>query len=645
MNTPKQSLTKVLVANRGEIACRVMATCQELGIATVAVYSDADINAQHVQQADEALYLGAAEAKHSYLDVDKILAVAKQAGCDAIHPGYGFLSENPTLARACGEHGIAFIGPSAEAIEQMGSKSAAKLIMETAQVPMLPGYHGNAQDDATLTVEAEKIGYPLLVKAAFGGGGKGMRIVERHADLQAALDSARREAQSAFGNPQLLLERYLISARHVEVQVFADNHGNAVYLSDRDCSLQRRHQKVVEEAPAPGLSDELRQQMGEASVRAAKAINYSGAGTIEYLLDSQGRFYFMEMNTRLQVEHPVTELVTGQDLVAWQLSVAAGNPLPLTQSELSVQGHAMEVRLYAEDPANDFIPATGTIAKLRWPQGAGFRIDSGIAEGDSITAYYDPMLAKLIAYGADRQQALARLRQLLRGTELFGLSHNLPYLAKVLAHPEFAAANLDTGFLPRHQPELLAGSQPQLAAAVASLLSCQQPQLGFRLNAPAQLQQQWQLGEQRLEVALTELSDSVWQTAAGQQLQLLANGDSPRLIVDGQPQLLRTHQHGDSWEIQLNQQRYLLAPYQHQAEAAGACDKALQAPMNGTFIANLVKLGEAVSAGQPLVVMEAMKMEYTIKAPNDGTVAELPFNSGDLVSDGTQLVALAEAEA
>ncbi|WP_298445313.1 acetyl/propionyl/methylcrotonyl-CoA carboxylase subunit alpha [uncultured Ferrimonas sp.] len=650
MQTHTKALTKVLVANRGEIACRVMATCRQLGIATVAVYSDADRHAQHVLQADQAFHIGAAEAKHSYLDFDKILAVATQAGCDGIHPGYGFLSENPDFARACGEHGIAFIGPSAHAIEQMGSKSAAKIIMADAAVPMLPGYHGDDQSDAVLTAEAEKIGYPLLVKAAFGGGGKGMRIVEHKDELQNALDSARREAQSAFGNPQLLLERYLIRARHVEVQVFADNHGNAVYLSDRDCSLQRRHQKVVEEAPAPGVSDELRVQMGEASVRAAQAINYSGAGTVEYLLDEQGRFYFMEMNTRLQVEHPVTELVTGQDLVAWQLSVAAGNPLPLRQPQIQVQGHAFEVRLYAEDPQREFMPATGTIKKLRWPNGEGMRVDTGVAQGDTITAYYDPMLAKLICYGDNRSQALARMGQMLADTQLLGLSHNLPYLAKVIRHPQFAAAELDTGFLGRYQTELLAGSDHSLAASIAGLMQLQQQpggiNPGWRLNAPATVRLEFSdnHGEHHL-VELTHQQGERWMDGHGRVLQLMVDQHQLELEHNGQISRFGYHADEHSISLQLSDGALELSRYQHQAEADGSAGaKALQAPMNGTFISNLVQVGDQVSAGQALVVMEAMKMEYTIKAPSDSVVIKLPFASGDLISDGTALIELEASE-
>ncbi|QIZ75631.1 acetyl/propionyl/methylcrotonyl-CoA carboxylase subunit alpha [Ferrimonas lipolytica] len=646
------SLTKVLIANRGEIACRVMTTCRQLGIATVAVYSDVDRHAQHVLQADQAFHIGAAEAKHSYLDYHKILAVAKQAGCDGIHPGYGFLSENPDFARACAASGIAFIGPSATAIEQMGSKSAAKIIMAEAAVPMLPGYHGDDQSDACLISEARLIGYPLLVKAAFGGGGKGMRIVEQDEELQGALDSARREAQSAFGNPQLLLERYLTSARHVEVQVFADNHGNAVYLSDRDCSLQRRHQKVVEEAPAPGLSDELRQQMGEASVRAAQAINYSGAGTVEYLLDEQGRFYFMEMNTRLQVEHPVTELVTNQDLVQWQLMVAANNPLPLQQAEITVQGHAFEVRLYAEDPQRDFMPATGTIKKLSWPVGDGMRIDSGIAAGDHITAYYDPMLAKLISCGDNRNQALARMGQMLDNCQLLGLSHNLPYLAKVIRHPQFAAADLDTAFLARHQQQLLSRSDHSLAASIAALIQLQQQggnssiNAGWRLNAAATVRLQFSDNHDVHHlVELTHLSGQYWRDSHDRKLQLMVDVDQVELEHNGEISRFGYHQDNDGISLQLSDGAIVFRPYQHQAEAAGnGGEKSLQAPMNGTFIANLVALGQQVHAGQALVVMEAMKMEYTIKAPSDSVVSKLPFDSGDLVNDGVALIELTATE-
>ncbi|MBY5990693.1 acetyl/propionyl/methylcrotonyl-CoA carboxylase subunit alpha [Ferrimonas balearica] len=650
------NINKVLIANRGEIACRVIDTCRRLGVATVAVYSDADRHARHVAMADEAFRLGPAEARLSYLDAELLLKVARESHCDAVHPGYGFLSENPEFAEACEQAGIHFIGPKADAIAKMGSKSAAKAIMATAGVPMLPGYHGDEQSDERLTEEAEKIGYPLLVKAAFGGGGKGMRIVERSEELAAALATARREAQSAFGNDQLLLERYLTAPRHVEVQVFADSHGNAVYLSDRDCSIQRRHQKVVEEAPAPGLSDALRAEMGEASVRAAKAIDYLGAGTVEYLVDDQGHFYFMEMNTRLQVEHPVTELVTGQDLVAWQLKVAAGEPLPLTQEQIAIRGHAVEVRLYAEDPQRDFLPATGTLARLRWPEGDGVRVDTGVVEGDAITAYYDPMIAKLICFGDDRRMAIRRLVQALAQSELAGITTNLPFLHRIADHPAFAEAELHTGFIEQHSDALLAPSHDAWPAAWAVALSLLAESdsgaapTGWRLNAPAraQLLLEDEHGE-HYPMVLTA-SEHGWQTELNgitAQVALVNSADRMRLELNGHLKSWPCHRDETGVTVLLPGGPLRFSQVSHQGEqSAGDADKALQAPMNGTLVTNLVAVGDKVSSGQALVVMEAMKMEYTISAPFNGIVTALPFAEGDQVSDGTALVALdGEAEA
>ncbi len=649
------NIKKVLIANRGEIACRVIDTCRRLGIATVAVYSDADRHARHVALADEAFRLGPAEARLSYLNTTLLLEVAQSAGADAIHPGYGFLSENPEFAQACEQAGITFIGPRAEAIAKMGSKSAAKAIMERAGVPMLPGYHGEDQSDARLTGEAARIGFPLLVKAAFGGGGKGMRVVEKADELTAALATARREARSAFGNDQLLLERYLTAPRHVEVQVFADQHGNAVYLSDRDCSIQRRHQKVVEEAPAPGLSDDLRIAMGEASVKAAKAIDYLGAGTVEYLVDEQGRFYFMEMNTRLQVEHPVTELVTGQDLVAWQLKVASGEPLPLTQAQITVAGHAVEVRLYAEDPHRDFLPATGTLARLRWPQGEGVRVDTGVVEGDAITAYYDPMIAKLICFGDDRPMAIRRMVQALGQCELAGVTTNLPFLHRIADHPAFAAADLHTGFIPAHSDALFAPTTDAWPAAWAVALSLLEPAgdtalpPGWRLNAPAraQLLLEDEHGE-RYPIVLTA-SDHGWQTERDGEIVRIAlvdSGERLRLELNGHLKSWPCYREGQSVTVLLPGGPLRFAQVTHQGEhSQGDADKALQAPMNGTLVANLVAVGDRVTTGQALVVMEAMKMEYTISAPFDGTVTALPFAEGAQVADGTALIALEEETA
>ncbi|GAA4877287.1 acetyl/propionyl/methylcrotonyl-CoA carboxylase subunit alpha [Ferrimonas pelagia] len=645
MSATPTPIRKVLIANRGEIACRVIQTCQRLGVRTVAVYSDPDRTAQHVALADEAFHIGPAEAKASYLRADQLLTIAKRSGCDAVHPGYGFLSENPQFARACEAAGIRFIGPGSDAIDKMGSKSAAKAIMERAGVPMLPGYHGDDQSDPRLIREAEAIGFPLLVKAAFGGGGKGMRIVESADELPAALASARREASAAFGNDQLLLERYLRAPRHVEVQVFADQHGHCLYLSDRDCSIQRRHQKVVEEAPAPGLSDALRSAMGEASVRAAQAIDYVGAGTVEYLLDEQGRFYFMEMNTRLQVEHPVTEAVTGLDLVQWQLDVAADQPLPLSQEQVQINGHAIEVRLYAEDPQRDFLPASGTLARLDWPEGEGVRVDTGVRAGDTITAFYDPMVAKLICHADSRQQACQRMRQALSQCQLAGLVTNLPFLTHIIAHPAFIDARLNTGFIADHSAALFAPAEDRQYAAYAvalmQLQSADNPLSSFRLNAPARarLRLEDEHGE-RYDIALSG-QDGQWLSEHNERLSLHLSGNRLDLQLDDRLLRWPFHRDPDGVTLQLKDGplRFRPARYRSELDETDA-SKALQAPMNGTHIANLVAVGDQISIGTALVIMEAMKMEYTITAPFDGTITALPFSEGDQVSDGSPLVAL-----
>ncbi|WP_017905523.1 acetyl-CoA carboxylase biotin carboxylase subunit, partial [Pseudomonas asplenii] len=454
-------ITSLLVANRGEIACRVMRTAKAMGLTTVAVHSAIDRDARHSREADIRVDLGGSKAAESYLRIDKLIAAAQASGAQAIHPGYGFLSENADFARAVEAAGLVFLGPPATAIDAMGSKSAAKALMETAGVPLVPGYHGEAQDLETFREAAARIGYPVLLKATAGGGGKGMKVVEEPGQLAEALASAQREAQSSFGDSRMLVEKYLLKPRHVEIQVFADRHGNCLYLNERDCSIQRRHQKVVEEAPAPGLSPALRQAMGEAAVRAAQAIGYVGAGTVEFLLDSRGEFFFMEMNTRLQVEHPVTEAITGLDLVAWQIRVASGEALPISQQEVPLQGHAIEVRLYAEEPGNDFLPATGRLEVYRESAaGPGRRVDSGVAEGDSVSPFYDPMLAKLIAWGETREQARLRLLAMLDEFAVGGVKTNVAFLRRIIGHPAFAAAELDTGFIPRYQDHLLPPTEP-----------------------------------------------------------------------------------------------------------------------------------------------------------------------------------------
>ncbi len=656
---------KILIANRGEIACRVIRTARRMGIATVAVHSDADAGAAHVALADEAWAIGPAPSRESYLRGERIIAAALASGAEAIHPGYGFLSENAEFAEACAEAGLVFIGPPAPAIRAMGGKSEAKALMVRADVPVVPGYHGEEQSDEALAAQARRVGYPLLIKASAGGGGKGMRVVEEAGQLEAGLAAARREALAAFGDGRLLLERYLTRPRHVEMQVFADSHGQCVYLFERDCSIQRRHQKVVEEAPAPGLPPELRARMGETAAAAARAIGYQGAGTVEFLLDADGRFYFMEMNTRLQVEHPVTEFITGLDLVEWQLRVAAGEKLPLRQEQLAVNGHAIEVRLYAEDPERDFLPATGRLDHLRFPAaGPHVRIDTGVREGDSITVHYDPMIAKLIVWDSDRAAALRRLRAALADTEVAGLATNTGFLAAIAGHPAFAAADLDTGFIARHRDSLLPPSGPpsdtvlglacvgvllereaeaaREAAASADPYSPWALRDGWRLNEDAHDELQLRCGAATVTVPLVyrpggwDLSLPGGTVAARGRLSPDGRLEAELGAVRRRAGFVRL---GDELSVFLDGRGHRLTlvatlPGDAPEHAAGG----VVAPMPGTITALLVEAGAKVAKGQPLVVMEAMKMEHTLAAPADGTVAALHFPVGAMVEDGATLV-------
>ncbi|WPP44199.1 acetyl/propionyl/methylcrotonyl-CoA carboxylase subunit alpha [Pseudomonas sp. AN-1] len=643
----------LLVANRGEIACRVMRTAKALGLTTVAVHSAIDADARHAREADIRVDLGGAKPADSYLLVDKLIAAAKASGAQAIHPGYGFLSENAGFARAIEAAGLIFLGPPASAIDAMGSKSAAKALMETAGVPLVPGYHGEAQDYETFRTAAEVIGYPVLLKAAAGGGGKGMKVVERESELAEALASAQREAQAAFGDSRMLVEKYVLKPRHVEIQVFADQHGNCLYLNERDCSIQRRHQKVVEEAPAPGLSPALRRAMGEAAVKAAQAIGYVGAGTVEFLLDARGEFFFMEMNTRLQVEHPVTEAITGLDLVAWQIRVARGEPLPISQEQVPLIGHAIEVRLYAEDPDHDFLPATGTLELYREPSaGPGRRVDSGVAEGDTVSPFYDPMLGKLIAWGENREEARQRLLAMLAETAVGGVRTNLAFLRRVLAHPAFANAELDTGFIPRHQAQLLPppGELPesfwQLAASAFVQGEAERVR-GDDPHSPWQGNCGWRAGLP----AETDLALSCGDT---QRVVRLRAGSAPQARLVGehllveQDGLRRQHlaiRRGDSLYLQWGSE---LRGVQRvdpiaEAEASHAHHGGLTAPMNGSIVRVLVEAGQHVEAGTALVVLEAMKMEHSIRAPQAGVVKGLYCSEGELVSEGAALVELEEA--
>ena len=634
----------LLVANRGEIACRVMRTAKAMGIRTVAVHSAIDAHARHVREADIAVNLGGAKPGESYLLIDKIIAAAKASGAQAIHPGYGFLSENAGFARTCEEAGLIFLGPPASAIEAMGSKSAAKSLMEAAGVPLVPGYHGQAQDYETFREAAARIGYPVLLKAAAGGGGKGMKVAESEAQLAETLESAQREAQSAFGDSRMLVEKYVLKPRHVEIQVFADQHGNCLYLNERDCSIQRRHQKVVEEAPAPGLSPELRRAMGEAAVKAAQAIGYVGAGTVEFLLDERGDFFFMEMNTRLQVEHPVTEAITGLDLVAWQIRVARGEPLPITQQQVPLNGHAIEVRLYAEDPDHDFLPATGTLALYREAgSGDGRRIDSGVAEGDSVSPFYDPMLGKLIAWGENREQARLRLLAMLDDTLVGGVKTNLAFLRRILAHPAFAACELDTGFIPRHQQQLLPAPVElpdtfwQLAAD-AWAQSETPLQRDDDPHSPWAARSGWRAGgtaQIDLHLSCQGVNRKV-RANNGACLQ----GEALLAEIDGTRQRLRAIRRGDTLYLQWQGELHAVSRFDPiaAAEASHVQHGGLSAPMNGSIVRVLVEPGQAVEAGTALVVLEAMKMEHSIRAPEAGTVKALYCREGEMVSEGTVLV-------
>jgi len=662
---------KILVANRGEIACRVIATAQRLGIRTVAVYSDADRTALHVRLADEARCIGPASARESYLSIEAILEAARATGAEAIHPGYGFLSENAAFAAGCKAAGVAFIGPSAEAIAAMGDKAAAKTLMEKAGVPLVPGYHGENQDPDFLAGESARIGFPVLIKASAGGGGKGMRIVAGVAEFQAALVGAKREAAAAFGDERVLIERYLDRPRHIEVQVFGDTQGNVVHLFERDCSVQRRHQKVLEEAPAPGMTKARRDEMGKAAIAAAKAIRYTGAGTVEFIAEQDGRFYFMEMNTRLQVEHPVTEMITGLDLVEWQLRVAAGEPLPCRQKELSLSGHAIEARIYAEDPERGFLPQTGRIVHLVFPAASSaVRIDTGIEAGAEISPHYDPMIAKLIVWGADRDAALARLRAALGETEIAGLRTNVGLLYRVAMSKAFSQAELDTGLIERNREvlfataagtprELLAGAAfAELAheegAARAQALASADP------HSPWHFVDGWRLNEDShhdfvfLEGEITHTArvrflpqgmrieiDGKDHAFDGEQL------DDGRLLVrlDDGAFKLRAVRDGNVWHLFRGGEylRFALRDELHGLDE-DAESGSLAAPMPGKVIAVMAKAGGRVTKGTPLLVLEAMKMEHTISAPSDGLVKDVRCAPGEQVVEGFELITF-EADA
>lgn len=644
------SITTLMVANRGEIACRIMRTAKQLGLTTVAVHSAVDRDARHSREADLRVDLGGRKAADSYLMIDKLIAAAQASGAQAIHPGYGFLSENAGFARAVEQAGLIFLGPPSSAIEAMGSKSAAKSLMEDAGVPLVPGYHGEAQDFETFRDASARIGYPVLLKATAGGGGKGMKVVEHVSELAQALASAQREALSSFGDSRMLVEKYVLNPRHIEIQVFADQHGNCLYLNERDCSIQRRHQKVVEEAPAPGLSPQLRRAMGEAAVRAAQTIGYVGAGTVEFLLDARGEFFFMEMNTRLQVEHPVTEFITGLDLVEWQIRVAQGQALPLTQAQVPLIGHAIEVRLYAEDPDNDFLPATGTLEVYRESAaGIGRRIDSGVAEGDVISPFYDPMLGKLIAWGDNREQARLRLLAMLDEFAVAGVRTNLKFLRRIIDHSAFAAAELDTAFIPRHQADLQPASVPlgddfwQAAAAA------------YSHSEPARTHQDdphspWAMGN-GLRLGLAAEIDLHLSSDGQQRHVRLDNRGTSLIQLQGESLSIEhagvRHQHvvlrrGTTVYLKWHDELHAIRRFDPIAavEARHTPEGGLTAPMNGSIVRVLVAVGQQVEAGAQLVVLEAMKMEHSIRAAQAGTVKALYCSEGEMVSEGTVLVEL-----
>jgi 3-methylcrotonyl-CoA carboxylase alpha subunit len=660
----------ILVANRGEIACRVIRTARRLGIRTVAVSSEADQNARHVRLADEAVLLGPAPARESYLVIEKIIDAARRTGAQAIHPGYGFLSENADFAEACAANGLVFIGPPASAIRAMGSKSAARSLVERAGVPLTPGYHGDSQDPAFLKTQADGLGYPVLVKASAGGGGKGMRRVDRGEDVAEALASCRREAESAFGDGTVLIEKYVLRPRHIEIQIFGDTHGDCVFLFERDCSVQRRYQKVLEEAPAPGMTPERRAAMGRAAVEAARAVGYVGAGTVEFLVGQDGSFYFMEMNTRLQVEHPVTEMISGQDLVEWQLRVAAGERLPMKQEQLAFRGHAIEARIYAEDADQGFLPSTGRLVHLAPPaESVNVRVDTGVEEGDEIGPHYDPMIAKLIVWDETRDLALARMQKALADYRVVGVTANIGFLSRLIACPAFAGADLDTGLIERQRdvlfPETKApATESFLVATLAELvaerdraaeasglaedrLSPWATRDGWRLNLQARRMLSWRTGDQRIDVSVSYRPDAWMLACQGETVlarahrnadgSLAVELDDRRMVAnvvataDRQRQRRHVFIFGACYVIERDDPL-------HSVEAGGQHDGGMTAPMPGKVVALLAHPGKQVDKGTPLLILEAMKMEHTIIAPAAGIVKGFRYAAGDQVIEGAALL-------
>jgi 3-methylcrotonyl-CoA carboxylase alpha subunit len=669
---------KLLIANRGEIACRIAATAARLGIRTVAVYSDVDKNSKHVSVCDEAFSIGGTTASESYLSIPSILRAARESKAEAIHPGYGFLAENAEFAESCTASGLVFVGPPAAAIRAMGDKSTAKSMMSKAGVPVLPGYHGENQAAAFLRSQAEAIGYPVMLKAREGGGGKGMRVIHETAEFDDLLAACRREAKNSFGDDSILIEKYLDRPRHVEVQVFADTHGNCIYLFERDCSVQRRHQKVIEESPAPGLAESQRRLIGETAVAAARAVNYTGAGTIEFLVDRDSKFYFLEMNTRLQVEHPVTEMITAQDLVEWQLLVAAGTPLPRSQAQLHFRGHAIEARIYAEKPASGFLPSTGTLEVFKTPEATHFavpsslemapiRLDAGVRAGDTVTPYYDPLLAKLVVWGKDRAEAVTRLHDSLDDFVALGLETNLPFLRRLSRLPDFVTANLDTGLIARNESFLLTSDDvirfPFLVFATAALLKSEEENRsienddlyspwatpsGWRLNASYTRRLSWSSGNQTIDAVLTyptaRAKPARFHLQANQEsgdFEIQEYHDGDLVVLMGDRRLTgRVYQKNNVVDLSADGERVtltLIDPLAYEIPP-DLQETQLTAPMPGRIVAVQVQEGQTVTKGTPLIVMEAMKMEHTIVALVDGRVDQLLVNVADQVAEGVQLL-------
>lgn len=675
-NNQSKMFTKILIANRGEIACRIIKTARKMGVLTVAVYSDADENSLHVKMADEAVYIGKSPSRESYLLSKKVIEAAVKTGAQAIHPGYGFLSENSDFCRLCDQHNITFIGPPIGAIESMGSKSAAKNIMEKANVPLVPGYHGDDQSEATIKGAADEMGYPVLLKATAGGGGKGMRQIWSSEEFSEGFIAVKREALSSFGDDTMLVEKYLTQPRHVEIQVFCDNHGNAVYLFERDCSVQRRHQKVVEEAPAFSMTEDLRNQMGQSAIKSAQAIGYQGAGTVEFLLDVDGSFYFMEMNTRLQVEHPVTEFITKQDLVEWQLRVAAGETLPKTQDQLSIHGHSFEARIYAEDADNDFLPDTGTLTFMQTPEESEFvRIDTGVCQGDEVSVFYDPMIAKLIVWGENREKALQRLTKALSEYHVGGVKTNLNFLRKLVTSKAFIEENIDTSFIEKHHDEIFNRETNDVVSAEvlnsliksAVLILLSQAKANNTLSttdatSPWDQTNAWQLNDKCIHNITLELNSNEYNLTVEEAIENksepnkvnylvslnntthkcygLIDNDLLTTTIDGIKSSVLATLENNNATLYTNQGATTIHHVQPDLGEHGDDEShgGLLAPMNGTMVSILVESGDIVSKDQPLVIMEAMKMEHTIKAPADGVIDNIFYSEGDMVDGGSELL-------